>query len=240
MANTPPVRYPSGVTNRMRIHPFGRLPVPDPSYVHSYFNDFDTYAAGDWTASKNGGTGTQALTAGDGGLLLTTTSAGATDMWQNQLTVASFSVTPATSSQAGKDMWFGARLQTDSATLSTILLGLYTVKTTAATTAPTDGFWFKKTAGAAAIDLIDSTGSTLTATSTGASFTAATNIDLAFHYFTGGGANELRGFVNGTQVCSRTITTAPTGNLALSFVINNSSAVARTMTLDWIYAAKER
>lgn len=240
MANTPPVRYPNGVTNRARTHSFNRLPVPDPSYVHSYFNDFDVYLASDWTRSLNGGSGTTALVAGDGGLINTVNSAGATDMVQHQLTVASYSVTAATSSQAGKDMWFGIRMKVDSATLSTVLVGLYTVKTTAATTAPTDGFWFKKTAAAAAIDLIDSTGSTLTATSTGASFADDTFIELAWHYSTAGGTNELRGFVNGTQRCSRTIATAPTGNLALSFVQMNSTGVARTTTIDWLYAAKER
>jgi hypothetical protein len=240
MANPAPVRFPNGVANRPSTHAFGRLNHPDVSSIHRYFNDFDTYAAGDWTLSKNGGTGTQALAAGDGGWLVMTNSAGATDMMQNQLAVATYSVTAATSSQAGKDMWFGIRFKTDSASLSTILVGLYTVKTTAATTAPTDGFWFKKTAGAAAIDMIDSTGSTLTATSTGASMADDTFIELAFHYFTGGAANELRGFVNGVQTCSRTIGTAPTGNLALSFVQNNSSAVARTMTVDWVKAVKER
>jgi len=240
MASSAPARFPNGISTRAKSHPFGSLNHPDLTSFHRYFNDFDNYASGDWTRSLNGGTGTTALAAGDGGLIVTTNSAGATDMVQHQLTVASFSVTPATSSQAGKDMWFGIRVKTDDATLSTILLGLYTVKTTAATTAPTDGFWFKKTAAATAIDLIDSTGSTLTATSTGASFANDTFIDLAFHYYTGGGANELRGYVNGVQTCARTITTAPTGNLALSFVQMNSSAVARTMTIDWIKAVKER
>ncbi len=235
-----PSRLTSGVSTRGRSHPFGFLPAPDRSRVHEYFNDFDVYLASDWTRSLNGGTGTTALAAGDGGILVTTNTAGATDMVQHQLAVASFNVTAATTSQEGKDMWFGVRVRTDSATLSTILLGLYTVKTTAATTAPTDGFWFRKVAASAAIDLVDSTGSTLTATSTGASFVADTFVDLAYHFATGPNTNELRGFVNGVQVCSRTITTAPTGNLALSFVQMNSTAVARTMAIDWIFAAKER
>jgi hypothetical protein len=161
-------------------------------------------------------------------------------MVQHQTVAAGFNVTPNTNLQAGKDMWFGIRLKLDSATLSTVLLGLYTVKSTAATTAPTDGFWFRKAAASAAIDLVDSTGSTLTATPTGASFVNDTYIDLAFHYFTGVNAtNELRGFVNGEQVCSRTIPTAPTGNLALSFAQMNSTAVARVTSIDWIMAAKE-
>ena len=164
MASATPVRFTSGVSTRPRGHAFGRFPRPDQTLIHTYFNDFDTYAAGDWTLSKNGGTGVQALAAGAGGLLVDTNTAGATDMLQNQLTVASFAPT------ATKDAWFGCRLKLDDATLSTVLAGLYTVKSTAATTAPTDGFWFKKTAGATPIDLIDSTGSTLTTTSTGASF----------------------------------------------------------------------
>jgi hypothetical protein len=236
-----PARYSTGVSTRARTHPFAFLPEPDPSRVHRYFNDFDVYLASDWTRSLNGGTGTTALVAGDGGLINTVNTAGATDMVQHQLAVATFNVTASTTSQAGKDMWFGIRMKVDSATLSTVLVGLYTVKSTAATTAPTDGFWFKKTAAAAAIDMIDSTGSTLTATSTGASFADDTFVELAWHYATGPNAtNELRGFVNGAQTCSRTITTAPTGNLALSFVQMNSSAVARTTTIDWLYVAKER
>lgn len=232
MAN--PSRFSSGISTQSKSHPRGLYPNPDPAKLHEYFNDFDVYLASDWTRSLNGGSGTTALVAGAGGQLVTTNSAGATDMVQHQTAVATFD------SVAAKDLWFGCRVKTDSATLSTILLGLYTVKTTAATTAPTDGFWFKKTAAAAAIDLIDSTGSTLTATSTGASFVADTFTNLSFHFVTSGNVNELRGFVDGVQVCSRTISTLPTGNLALSFVQMNSSAVARTMTLDWLFAAQER
>ena len=239
MANPPPVRYPSGVTNQVSTHQRGRLPFPDPFKTHAYWNDFDVYLASDWTRSLNAGTGTTALLAGDGGLLTLVNSAGATDMVQHQLAVATYSVTAATSSQAGKDMWFATRLNIDTAALGTIVAGLHTVKTSAITTAATDGFWFTK-AAAGTVTFNDSTGSTLTTSSTLQTMANATYTEWAFHYFTGGAANEIRAYIDGVQVYSRTVTTAPTGNLALTFAVMNSTAAARTLNVDYVFAAKER
>lgn len=218
------------------------MPRPDPTQYHTYFNDFDTYAAGDWTLSKNGGAGTQALAAGPGGTLVMTNSAGATDAMQNQLTVATFDLTDAT-----KPVWFAIRFKADSDTLSTLMFGLHTVKTTALTTAPTDGFWFLKAAGAAGISIVNSSGSTAVTTATGASIVTNTMSDWSFHYSPNDKAGpSLVVFIDDVQVLTQPLTLSagvpvmPTGNVALSFGQLNSSAVARVTTIDYVLAMKPR
>ena len=237
MAN--PTRLTSGLATQARGHPRGFLPRPDPLRLHEYINDFDVYLASDWTRSLNAGTGTSALVAGDGGLLLLTNTAIATDMIQHQLTVASYTAVIGTASVAGKDLWFGIRWSTDTAALSTLVAGLHTVKSTAITTAATDGFWFTK-AVAGTVTMNDSTSSTLVTSGTLATMANATMMEMSFHLATGGGVNELRAFIDGVQVYTRVITTPPTGNLALTFAQMNSSAVARTTNIDYVYAARER
>ena len=62
--------FTSGVTNVSADGTLGKLKAPAPQKYHSYFNDFDTYLASDWTiTTTEDGTGsaTEALADGDGG-----------------------------------------------------------------------------------------------------------------------------------------------------------------------------
>ena len=73
-----PTRFPSGVGTRRRPDPLYNFSHPDPTDMHRFFDDFDTYTSGQWTATVTG-TGTTALTAGDGGLLASATSTASGD-----------------------------------------------------------------------------------------------------------------------------------------------------------------
>ena len=64
--------FTSGVTNVGADSTLGKFKAPAPHKYHTYFNDFDTYLASDWTiTTTEDGTGsaTEALADGDGGLL---------------------------------------------------------------------------------------------------------------------------------------------------------------------------
>ena len=63
--------FTSGVTNVGASGTSGKLKMPAPQKYHTYFNDFDTYLASDWTiTTTEGGSGnaSEALGDGDGGL----------------------------------------------------------------------------------------------------------------------------------------------------------------------------
>jgi hypothetical protein len=224
--------------------------VPDPFFYHLYQNDFDVFAAGDWTITKVG-TGTTALAAADGGALLLTTTGGASDSVLMQLVAASFAMIPATASVAGKKAFFQIRVRLDSATLGTFHAGL--IATTTTPLAATDGIYFRKATGAATVLLRNSASSVDTDLALpGGTFVAATDMDLAF-FFDGKGTiyafvNQAPGFTpqNGPPSGSRGAVAALTpaaitaSVLNLSFGFTNGSAVARTEQVDFVLAARER
>lgn len=71
-------RMPKGVTNAAPWQTMALAGLLDPTWAHTYANDFDQYVAGDWTLSGTG-TPAAALAAGDGGILNLSTTAGASD-----------------------------------------------------------------------------------------------------------------------------------------------------------------
>ena len=65
--------FTSGVTNVSADGTLGKLKMPAPKSIISYFNDFDTYLASDWTiTTTEGGSGdaSEALADGDRRLIV--------------------------------------------------------------------------------------------------------------------------------------------------------------------------
>ena len=247
---------PNGVTNAAAYQTMANAGIPDPSWAHVYHNDFDTYAAGDWTVTKVG-TGTAALTAADGGQLLLTTTAGASDAVYNQLTVAGFKAV------TGKDIFFKVKGQLSDVTNCVAYAGLIATTTTPLTLG--DGIYIQKPTGAATMQLVCSIGGVATTTNFPASctLTAATDFELGIHVdylgnveafwnpttgadwqqldpmSSSAGAMPVRGravFVPNSPITSG-LTTAI---LNPSFGILNSTAAARTMNVDYITAVRNR
>ena len=226
--------FTSGVTNVGVDSTLGKLKAPAPHKYHTYFNDFDTYLASDWTiTTTEDGTGsaTEALADGDGGLLLLTNAAGDNDKDFLQLVKEGFKF------ESGKQLAFNIRFKTNDATQTDIVAGLQLTDTTPLDV--TDGIFFLKADGAATISFIvekDSTQSTLTLPNSLADDTFMTlgfvydPKDQKFHVFQN---NVLAGTVVSTN--------APDNEeLALSFGIQNGAAAAKTLTVDYIGASKER
>ena len=226
--------FTSGVTNVGTDSTLGKLKAPAPHKYHTYFNDFDTYLASDWTiTTTEDGTGsaTEALADGDGGLLLVTNAAGDNDHDFFQLVKEGYKY------EAGKQLAFHMRFKTNDATQTDIVAGLQLTDTTPLDV--TDGIFFLKADGAATISFIvekNSTQSTLTLPNSLADDTFMTlgfvydPKDQKFHVFQN---NVLAGTVVSTN--------APDDEeLALSFGIQNGAAAAKTLTVDYIGASKER
>src|SRR5258706_2992742 len=110
-------RMPNGVTNAAPWQTMGASGVPDPTWSHLYVNDFDTFNTTDWTTTLVG-TGTQAKTDYDGGAILVTNSAGATDATYMQLTNAGFKL------GSSKAMFFKFAGQLSAVSLDTFYCGL--------------------------------------------------------------------------------------------------------------------
>ena len=226
--------FTSGVTNVGVSSTLGKLKMPAPSKYHTYHNDFDTYLASDWTiTTTEGGSGnaSEALTDGDGGLLLITNDDADNDHDFFQLVKEGFKY------EAGKQIGFHIRFKTNDATQSDIVAGLQLTDTTPLDV--TDGVFFLKSDGAATISFIvekDSTQSTLTLPNSLADDTFMTlgfiydPKDQKFHVFQN---NVLAGTVVSTNVPDNE-------ELTVSFGIQNGAAAAKTLTVDYVGAYKER
>tara|TARA_R100000664_G_scaffold7635_2_gene12797 strand:+ start:6458 stop:7168 length:711 start_codon:yes stop_codon:yes gene_type:complete len=226
--------FTSGVTNVGADSTLGKFKAPAPHKYHTYFNDFDTYLASDWTiTTTEGGSGdaSEALADGDGGLLLITNDDADNDNDFLQLVKEGFKY------ETNKQLAFNIRFKTNDATQTDIVAGLQLTDTSPLDV--TDGIFFLKEDGAATISFIvekDSSQSTLTLPNSLADDTFMTlgfvyePKDQKFHVFQN---NVLAGTVVSTN--------APDNEeLTVSFGIQNGAAAAKTLTVDYIGASKER
>lgn len=233
MGNISNTRLPNGVTNVGETDLFADMVQPDPTRFHEYFNDFDTYAAGDWVVTETQAGATQALTAGDGGLLLLTNSAADDDLVALQKTPAAWTFT------AGKKTFFRCRFKVSDATQSDVVIGLQVVDITPLDVS--DGIYFLKADGATTFSFICRKNATTGSTSASAVATLAddTFIELGFYY---DGESKVQYEVNGSVLGSLDASSSylPDTTCTVSFALQNGEAAAKTMTVDYIYVAKER
>ena len=227
-----PTRFPSGVGTRRKPDPLAMFTHPDPTDHHRFFEDFDTFTSGQWTATVTG-TGSNALTAGDGGLLATATSGASSDAVYNQKTTEGFSF------ELGRPAWFKWRGKVD--TLACVIaLGLQVTDTTPEDVS--DGIYFLSTTATGALTIYcrkDATTGSISA-SAGA-LVANTFTELAWYW---DGKSEVQFFQDGMQKGTLTGVTAstylPDTTTTPSFGIRTTSAAIRTLTTDYILAVKSR
>lgn len=232
-------RYPFGITNTIKTETLGAFGLPDPTKFHTFFDDFDRYVAGDWTLTSIGSTGTAALADGDGGLLLLTDTAADNDGTQLQKKGESFLL------EAGKRSWFKASFQVSDATQSDFIIGLAVTDTTllgaVSGAGVTDGIFFSKDDGDTQLDFQVQKNATTgqTRVSNIATIVAATFITVGWAY---NGVDEVKYFVNDvhTGTLSGAAAYLPDTELTVSFGLLNGEGAAKTMTIDYIFASKQR
>jgi len=236
MSKNTPTRYPKGVGTAIASSALGMYGNPNPFKYHVYANDFNEYAAGDWTITTTeagAGSATEAVTDKDGGALLITNAAGDNDLDNLQLAGEGFAMA------TGKAAWFSAKFQVNDATQTDVFFGLI-IKTATdpVGTAPTDGIFFRKDDGDTDIDFVVTKDSTATTASAIATLADDTDVELAFYY---DGVDTITYFVDDVRVGTSVTTNLPDDEiLSVMMHIQNGEAVAKTMTVDWIFAAKER
>ena len=229
--------FPNGISTADRRTELERLILPDPTQAHVYFNDFTTYVAGDWTiTTTEGGTGnaSEALTNVAGGALLITNDDADNDSDEFQLAVESFKFA------SGKKSWFKTRFKVSDATQSDWIVGLCITDTTIID-ALSDGVYFKKDDGDASIDFALELNGSGTEASGIATQSDDTFVTLGW-YFDGDTTNGIKYYVDGTHKGTQTTMTnlCTDEELAVSFALQNGAAAAKTMTMDYIFAAQER
>lgn len=232
-----PTRFTFGVTNVEKASPLGMMGQLSPLTYHTFFNDFDTYAAANWVVTNVGTTPTQALTDADGGVLLLTMAS--TDDSSSFLQKVGESFLPA----SGKKLFFAARFAVSDATQSDWVMGLQVTDTTPLDV--TDGIYFQKDDGDTNIDFYVSKNATtgrLTSTAVTTASAAGTYMDLAFYF---DGKRYITLWKDGVQVANVDLTATlstylPDTELTISFGVQNGEAVAKTMSVDYIFAALER
>lgn len=228
MTNISTTNLPSGVTNaqlNVTLSTYGGM---DPTVFHQYFNDFDTYAAGDWTV-KDADSGSVGLVAGDGGILALVSGATANDFASIQLSVASVALI------GGNQFWFKTRINIADVTNSVLILGLCDATATPFS-AITDGVWISKAATAAAMTGNVSKSSTASTVALG-NLTASTYTTLGFWY---DGYQTVNFYVNGNPAGSTNIANLPSANLCVTLGVQAGTSAAQTLDVDYVFAATER
>lgn len=241
-----PTRYPKGVTNVESFNRFNLLGFPDPTQWITYFNDFcsgkdalPNATDEDYVVTKVGA-GTIAQTDGLGGLSLLTNAAADDNSVFVQKKGEAFRWA------ADKKLIFGCRFKASDAVDSDVVIGLQLTDTTPLDV--TDGIFFLKADDAANIAFIVEKDNTQLSTNV-AVLAADTFIELAFVYdprkcvnVAGTVTRVFDVYVDGVLVTSvQAAATVPDDeDLCISFGVQNGAAAAKTLTIDWVFAALER
>jgi len=209
-------------------------PINAPWAVHELSDDFDYFVAGSWTQTDQA-TPTVGLIDGRGGILRIANDVNDTDFTSLIKLGESYLF------QTTSDIWYDTRIKTNDVTDSTILFGLVIKSATDPVgTAPTDGVYFSKADGAAAVVLKVVKNSTATTTATLTSLANDTWKRLGFHYSAADGAIYV--YVNGVlEATVTTLTNLPDDEeVTVYMAIENGAAASKQLDTDYIYAAQNR
>lgn len=216
---------------------FSTLPMgQEPDFI-TYENNFlaeQDYAAADWiitTTEAGSGDATEALASDEiGGALLITNDDADNDSDELQATQENWGL------QAGKKMWYETRIKVSDATQSDLFLGLAITDTTIID-GTTDSIGFRKDDGDANIDVVSEKDSTETLTDSGKDLVDDTYVKLGMYW---DGVSTVEFYVDRNKVASHTTNNPDDENLTITMAIQNGEAVAKTMTVDYIYITQER
>jgi len=221
---------------------FSDLGLPNPTRYHSYLNDFDTYAAGDWTVTKVG-TGTVALGAVNNGALVLTNTTGTSDSIAMQLVNASFKLV------TGYRCW-GKFLGQVSSLLPNLLLGLANTSTTPIA-GLTDGIWLSAAAGATTMNIQANSGAVQSVSTGLPVLVAGSQFNFSFYYdgncYSGPQYGRVMFELSGAGVAVPYRGEIACGSafpfttlLAPQIEFQNTTALASVFTLDQLWIIEDR
>ena len=224
-------RFTNGVTNNTKENILGQLIDTDPTRLHTYFNDFDSYIAGDWTVTETQAGATQALTDADGGVLLLTNSAADDDLVALNKVGESFLM------ESGKKAFFKARFKVSDATQSDFVIGLQITDTTPLDV--TDGIFFQKDDGDTNLDFrVEKDG---TETATAAVATVADDTFITATWFIDPDRDAVYYSINNAEPVKIVNTNLPDDEeLTITIAVQAGAAAAKSLVVDYVTAIIER
>lgn len=242
-----PVRYPSGVSTAAKGTTLANYPGPDPTKCFTFFEDFEEYAnttggVADtpWVDTFVNSSSIAVVADEPGGAIIMTNTGADNDMAQIQWQTENFTLA------TGKKAWFKARIKCSDATQSDWLVGLAVLDTSLMGSTEgagvTDGIFFSKDDGDTQIDLqVQKAANTQVRKANLGTATTSYQV-LGWEW---DGARYVKGFLNDVQVCTLDLTTTPTAYLpdtpiTVSLAIMNGEGAAKTLTIDYVFAAIER
>lgn len=226
----PVARFPNGFTNVGASTTLNKWVAPDPTKVVMFFDDFNTFDSTEWTITETDAAATEALTSGNGGLLLISNTAGASDY-------VAVETAPVLASNTGKKKWLKARLKSSSVTNH----GFDVVAVnTAATYTKFIGVGMDPLLGHTNWAVFWSEGGVDLNIDSGVAAVADTFVTLGIYY---DGQTKLYLYVNEVLKGSYTTSLPDVSGADLTLcmeTLNKASAIARTVTVDYIMFAQER
>lgn len=239
---------PGGLTTARELDPLVDFGMPDPTKWVIFFEDFVTMGTftvttnTSWTITKTeAGAGSAAIARidGFGGLMAITNDAADNDNFFAQTIGEQFRWS------ASKRLIFDCRFKVSDAVDSDVVIGLQLTDTTPLDV--TDGIFFIKDDDAATVSFRvekDNAASTLAV----GSLTSDTFARLSFVYngvprdVSGTATYDFQVFLNGALVGTVAATTnvPDDEDLCISFGIQNGAAVAKVLTIDYVFCAQER
>lgn len=201
--------------------------------VIHFSEDFFRYTAGDWTVTTTeagAGSATEALLNGQGGWLQITTDDADNDNDFLQLKGEPFKFV------SGKVTRFATKIRLSEVTQSDFFVGLQITDTTPL--AVSDGVFFRSDDGSTDLTLVVEKDGTETESASLNTMVDATVVELAFLY---DGGSNIFAFVDGAYAATLATTNLPDDeDLTVSFGIQNGTAAAMTMDIDFIDVIQER
>ena len=194
-------------------------------------------AAGSWIATATeAGAGAAAIDVADSttyGVLSVVNDAADNDNCQLQLNGSMFRYV------VGKRMWFGIRCSLDDVNLADLAFGLIIESdTNMINTFPTDGIFFEKISTATAMDFhVRKNGTSTEAAAIDSS--AMVDATMRTYQFYVDDKGNIYYYIDGVligTVAAGDANIVDDEDLTLAFQVQNGSAVARTLKVDWIYA----
>lgn len=232
--NNAVTRLPAGLSTAALDSIFSSFPNPDPTIFHIYDEDFDYFTAANWTVTETQAGATQALIAGDNGVLSLVNSAADDDVNQIQKLPASFLPV------LGKRFFMKARFSISDLVQSDVAIGIINVSADATVLANSvDGIFFLKADDANSLSFfVRKDNAAGSVTSVVGALVAGFN-EVACYY---DGGDRVYFSLNGVMVGALTVTAAnfPDAIGTVTFSTKNGAAAAVTGNCDRFFIAQER
>lgn len=226
-------RFPNGITNNVKQDVLGDLTILDPTKVFTYFDDYATFTATDWTITEvEAGTGSasEAITAGNGGLLALTND----DADNDSISIQGAAVLRI---ESGKKMWFESKFKISDATQADLFLGLANIDTTPFA-GVTDGIYIRKADGVATFDCVTEKDNVKTNNEDVGTLVDGTFTTVTIKY---DGKSTVEFFQDGVKIAEQATTNlVDDADIAVTAQIINGEAAAKALTLDYTLLAQER